>query len=291
MVQSLEDVLGEQAKKLVELRMASNLILSTRSHSSIQEELAGVQEEVSSLKAELRLARGDLQVLNLQNGSLKKLSVLLESLNAKIIHMENNVPSDYLRNFGTLSGMTDISRMGVKKPSQESFTPHSVHTLSAIKQNDRYEEHHNCKMTLFNEPTTCYPELSLITQEEFNQLPKYMIGRQTLETLNNFLVTINSILKAKYSLLALGKNGAKKKGEFDLYMSFRSQESTDAKGKGKVYFFTAEDYHRQTKTKLDKTKLNLLTVLRHCKRLREVRAAKAIQYAVFESLNLQDNHN
>lgn len=49
---------------------------------------------------------------------------------------------------------------------------------------------------------------------------------------------------------------------------------------GYLYFFIAEDYYRQTKTKLDKTKLNLITALRHCKRLRECRIKNELRYIV-----------
>lgn len=49
---------------------------------------------------------------------------------------------------------------------------------------------------------------------------------------------------------------------------------------GYLYFFTAEDYYRQTKTKLDKTKLNLITALRHCKRLRECRIKNELRYVI-----------
>ncbi|XP_046432400.1 spindle and kinetochore-associated protein 1-like [Neodiprion fabricii] len=116
------------------------------------------------------------------------------------------------------------------------------------------------------------------TAAEFELIPKYMIGRQSLDTINRFSSTINDVLKAKYSLSALGKNGAKKKGEFNLYMHYKIQESVDT---GElVNYFTAKDYQNHTTMKLDKTKLNLSTVLRHCKRLCNPKGAKTAQYTI-----------
>ena len=47
-----------------------------------------------------------------------------------------------------------------------------------------------------------------------------------------------------------------------------------------TFIFTAEDYEKYIKAKLDKTKLTLLTALRHCKKLREIRTAKTVHYAL-----------
>ncbi|XP_015187112.1 PREDICTED: uncharacterized protein LOC107072045 [Polistes dominula] len=72
----------------------------------------------------------------------------------------------------------------------------------------------DCKKALFNEPE--YPKISLLKEEEFNNLPKYMIGRQSLQVINGLINSINQVLKAKYSLLSAGKAAARKKGEHDL---------------------------------------------------------------------------
>lgn len=47
-----------------------------------------------------------------------------------------------------------------------------------------------------------------------------------------------------------------------------------------IYFFTGEDYEKQMKSKLNKIKLNLITVLRHCKRLREHRIKNDLRYVI-----------
>ncbi|EZA60153.1 Spindle and kinetochore-associated protein [Ooceraea biroi] len=151
-----------------------------------------------------------------------------------------------------------VTRTGQKTPG------------SVYSNTEKRETIKDCKRTLFNEPNNqiCHT-IPLITVEEFNKLPKYIIGRQTLDTINSLISAINQMLIAKYTILSLGKAAAQKKGEINLYLQYKKQELCVQEKNEYLYFFTAEDYYAQTKTKLDKTKLNLITALRHCKRLRE----------------------
>lgn len=95
----------------------------------------------------------------------------------------------------------------------------SCHNSNTEKQSAMKD----CKRTLFHEPEVC-PTIPLITVEEFNKVPKYIIGRQTLEAINNLINTINQTLIAKYTILSLGKAGAQKKGEINQYLQFKKQE-------------------------------------------------------------------
>lgn len=81
----------------------------------------------------------------------------------------------------------------------------------------------DCKRTLFNEPEVC-PTIPFITVEEFNKVPEYIIGRQSLETINNLVNAINQTLIAKYTILSLGKAAAQKKGKINLYLQYKKQE-------------------------------------------------------------------
>lgn len=119
----------------------------------------------------------------------------------------------------------------------------STHKLAAqihsSKRNARTIEKQevvkDCKRTLFNEPEVC-PTILFITAEEFNKVPKYIIGRQTvnsLETINNFISAINQTLIAKYTFLSLGKAAAQKKGEINLYLHYKKQEFDIQEGNGK----------------------------------------------------------
>ncbi|XP_046615924.1 spindle and kinetochore-associated protein 1-like [Neodiprion virginianus] len=271
MAGSVEDVLVEHETKLEQLTIATTLIQNKK---VIASELSEVQESTFSLLSAISSAKSDLKELRKKNVELVNLVENLKKLNNRISHMENNIPPQLLYDYANVVK----EREYIKAPPNMQ----STHSLEIDSLEDVFEETSrnsvkDCKKTLFNEPEI-FPRLRLISTKEFDLIPKYMIGRQSLDTINRFVSTINDVLKAKYSLLALGKNGAKKKGELNLYMHYKMQESVDTGER--VYFFTAEDYQNHTTMKLDKTKLNLLTVLRHCKRLCNPKGAKTAQYTV-----------
>lgn len=266
---------------------------------------------------------------------------LTEALDKRILYQEANVPSELIQGYQNAS-MSAVQSSSPEAISQTTFcsttsdcnvnSTHLVHQLIELKTPSYYNSKtekqsmvKDCKRTLFQSETdteVC-PTIPLITVEEFNKVPKYIIGRQTLETINALINTINQTLIAKYTILSLGKAGAQKKGEINQYLHYKKQEfdiqeqngnflaltifsnrflvielhnintcvynvnymcvfyiNTIFISGGYLYFFTAEDYYRQTKTKIDKTKLNLITALRHCKRLREYRIKNELRYVI-----------
>lgn len=273
---NLEEIIDRQTKRLQELSAATVLI---RGKQHIKDELRKAHEEVVQLSCSINDTKQLLKRLNEQNCRSKELLKLLDTLDKRILHQGNNVPPELIQSYqnATLSS------------KKLECTVNSAYQLKAQMSNtlrtnvvEKQEMMKDCKRTLFNEPEIC-PTISFITAEEFNRIPKYIVGRQTvnsLDTINNFISAINQTLIAKYTILSLGKAAAQKKGEINLYLHYKSQEFVNQEENGYLYFFTAEDYVNQTKTKLDKTKLNLLTALRHCKRLREYRIKNELRYVI-----------
>ncbi|XP_014473009.1 PREDICTED: spindle and kinetochore-associated protein 1-like [Dinoponera quadriceps] len=276
---TLEGIFDKQHKKLHQLNVATSLI---KAKQSVKDELQELYNEVQKISYSIEGMRKDLGKMKEQNVRLRGLTSLTDTLNKKIIHQEKNIPPELIQGY--------LNAEKKKTYAQNNFSPdmldctiNSTHKLTG-KKTPRIgciekQEMMNCKRTLFNEPEICLTVLP-ITVEEFNKVPKYMIGRQSLETINSLVNAINQTLMAKYAILSLGKAAAQKKGEINLYLHYRKQEFDVRDENGYLYFFTAEDYYRQTKTKLDKTKLNLLIVLRHCKRLRECRIKNDLRYVI-----------
>lgn len=150
---------------------------------------------------------------------MKELFNLVESLDKRILHQEKNVPPELIQ--------------GYQNANMLECTVHSTHQLTAqmpsisrSTQANEKQEMKDCKRMLFNEPEVC-PTIPFITAEEFNKVPKYIIGRQTVNTLeiiNNFISAINQTLIAKYTILLMGKTAAQKKGEINLYLHYKKQE-------------------------------------------------------------------
>lgn len=145
----------------------------------------------------------------------------------KIVHQEENVPQELIQGYlnaekqkySQMNISSDIldCTINLTQKLTGKKTPR-IGCITIEKQ-----EIKNCKRTLFNEPEIC-PTILPITVEEFNKIPKYIIGRQSLETINNLIHAINQTLMAKYTILSLGKAGAQKKGEINLYLHYKKQE-------------------------------------------------------------------
>lgn len=144
--------------------------------------------------------------------------------------MEKNVPPELIQSYKNAD--KQINNQPVTSSNNLEYSVTSTRKLiqgrtpGTVQRNINIEKHEimkDCKRTLFKEPDVC-PTLSFLTVNEFNNVPKYIIGRQSLDAINNLINGINQTLIAKYAILSLGKSAAQKKGEIDLYLHYRKQE-------------------------------------------------------------------
>ncbi|KAL7298578.1 hypothetical protein TKK_0008350 [Trichogramma kaykai] len=287
--QSLENLLTVQTQKLQDLETATDLI---QSKSFIQEELVTAYGEVCSIARDIQDLKEDVKIMRVDNDRCKDLLNMLKSLDNQIRHMEQNIPlkiQEYVKSEIPTNNNTDDNSSKPKEKNGNASFNNTTFNNATFNGSDAQNANNtinttattaikNCKKTLFNEPEI--PQMISITPSEFSKLPKYIIGRHTIDTLNSLVSSINQIIKSKYSLIALGKNGSRKKGELDLYLHYKKEQMNLGPDEENTYFFTAEDYEKYIKARLDKTKLNLLIALRHCKKLREIRTTKTVNYAL-----------
>lgn len=169
---------------------------------------------------------------------MQELLSLLETLNKRISHQKENVPPELIQ------GYQNADKQGCIQTQISPAIPKSIinstHKLIGQKisdnmyNNDIIEETmKDCKRALFNEPEVC-PTIPFISAEEFNKVPKYIIGRQTSETINSLISDINNTLITKYTILSLGKAAAQKRGEVNLYLQYKKQEFDIKEEKGKI---------------------------------------------------------
>ena len=131
-----------------------------------------------------------------------------------------------------------------------------------------------------NKPKVNVGQVAFLTVDEFAKIPKYMKGRAQYETLTNTVDEFNSILMSKYTFMARPLkelNPVEKKRRNVL----RSQETADTKG---VFFLTAEELKEGTLLKSETGRRNLLTILRHFQRIREIRGPGSLtRYAAVKT--------
>lgn len=165
---------------------------------------------------------------------MQELLSSLEVLNKRISYQKENVPPELIQGYQNADKQECLqTQISSAIPQSAINSAHKLieQNMSANKYNRNIIEQEtmkDCKRTLFNEPEVC-PTIPFISAEEFNKVPKYMIGRHTLETINSLINDMNNTLITKYTILSLGKAAAQKKGEINLYLQYKKQEF-DSKG-------------------------------------------------------------
>ncbi|XP_006891770.1 PREDICTED: spindle and kinetochore-associated protein 1 [Elephantulus edwardii] len=119
-------------------------------------------------------------------------------------------------------------------------------------------------------------EMPFITSDEFNGVPGYMKSRLTYCQINDVIKEINKAVACKYKILHQPKKSLSSVAR-NLYHRFMEEEIKDTKGH---YFIVEADIKEFTALKVDKRFHVILNILRHCKRLSEVRGGRITRYVI-----------
>ncbi|XP_074389128.1 SKA complex subunit 1 [Zonotrichia albicollis] len=157
--------------------------------------------------------------------------------------------------------------------------PQSCNTVPAVKHNGETEavepitEKKEKKPAKEKKPIK---EAPLITMEEFESVPGYLKGRITYDQINAVVQEINKAVVGKYKILyqPLKSMSAPVR---NLYHRFIEEETRDTKGS---FFIVEDDIKMFTHLKLDKKFHSILSILRHCQRVREIRGSGLIRYVI-----------
>jgi len=122
-------------------------------------------------------------------------------------------------------------------------------------------------------PKLSLPQVSCLTLTEYNSIPKYMKGRAQYDTLNTAVEEINIAIRNKYTFLSKPFSSISSLADKKKWKMLKSQDNQDTKG---VRFITADDLKQSPLLKSETNRRNLLTILRHFQRIREVRGPGSI---------------
>ncbi|ESN92348.1 hypothetical protein HELRODRAFT_181546 [Helobdella robusta] len=112
---------------------------------------------------------------------------------------------------------------------------------------------------------------------KFTKLPKkYMIGRLSVEKINNTIDTLNQVCGCKYDILITHKSKQTDKIR-NAIREYKNEENGETKG---FNFITENDIKQFGQIKIDKSLFSILTILRHCGRIREVRGGNLVRYLI-----------
>ncbi|NXR98073.1 SKA1 protein, partial [Oxylabes madagascariensis] len=124
--------------------------------------------------------------------------------------------------------------------------------------------------------TKAIKEAALITAQEFESVPTYLKGRITYDQINAVVQQMNKAVVDKYKILYQPLKSMKASAR-NLYHRFMEEETKDTKG---AFFIVEADIKEFTELKLDKRFHSILSILRHCQRVREVRGSGLIRYII-----------
>ena len=82
-----------------------------------------------------------------------------------------------------------------------------------------------------------FPLMEHLNQSEYNSIPKYMLSRLTLSTLNESIDAFNHSIYAKYQFIKKFDIQSTKESDYKRYQQYKSQENADTKGRFTYFFF------------------------------------------------------
>lgn len=233
----------------MELRGAASSANCDSVLRSLDKELLEIESSLSSFQAHLEKEKKLVEQGEVMQDVAQKFKERLE-------HIASNLPSH-------LPGVEKISQRVVLKEevaTENVKKPRKTRRAKDLSSEDGFE----------------FPKLAYLTVEEFDQIPKYIKGRTSYDQVNNAIDEIHKVITAKYKILRLPRSAM---GEpvMKKYKAFKEAEIPDIEGE---YFFIDDDLKTYSQMKMDSTGRAILTMLRHCGRLREVRGKKLLRYVL-----------
>jgi hypothetical protein len=120
---------------------------------------------------------------------------------------------------------------------------------------------------------------SPLNDDEFANIPRYMLGSTRLNDLNAILLTLNSVITKRLELRQQ-KISRLQKHDKDLVAEWKAQEC-DLKLDASIPFCSETELKNALDTRLKGTVFKAMPCLRHVQRLREMRHKKKIYYVAF----------
>uniref|UniRef100_A0A4X1UHG2 SKA complex subunit 1 n=1 Tax=Sus scrofa TaxID=9823 RepID=A0A4X1UHG2_PIG len=215
--------------------------------NKIGDEIIVVNELLNKLELEIEYQEQT-------NSSLQELCESLEEDYKDVEHLKENIPP-HLPQVTVTQNVVNGSDLDPEEPAkvEESAPPKKPP-----------KEQRNIKEMLF------------ITSDEFNGIPAYMKSRLTYCQINDVIKEINKAVVGKYKILHQPKKSMNSVAR-NLYHRFIDEETKETKGH---YFIVEADIKEFTALKVDKRFHVILNILRHCRRLSEVRGGGLTRYVI-----------
>ncbi|XP_055537729.1 uncharacterized protein LOC129725683 [Wyeomyia smithii] len=233
--------------------------------SAISVEISVLQKQTRSSTESINSAKNAL--CRFRDEQYPKYVVLIRKM-----HRNNFLLLDLLKHLQK-TDKTDHRKALVEQKLNTDHAHPNVHTVDKMFLADYQKSPFVTKMK-----PRCLSFLDFndsISPEEFEQIPKYMRGRESLDELVGFLQTVViSSFEEKYSLLYKNKKAVTNQQDLVLWKAYNQQQSNFPNSK----FITQGDIARKMGRLIDKKVNAKLTMLRHLHILQETRHEGTVYY-------------
>ncbi|XP_037364404.1 spindle and kinetochore-associated protein 1 [Talpa occidentalis] len=234
-------------KKTLSLRNCSQEPTLMTILNKIGDEIIVVNELLNKLELEI-------QYQEQTNSSLKELCESLEEDYKAVEHLKENIPP-HLPQVTVTQSVVNVSDLDPQEPVK-------VEETAPTKKPPKEQK--------------IIKEMPFLTSDEFNAIPAYMKSRLTYCQINDVIKEMNKAILGKYKILHQPKKSVSSVAR-NLYHRFMDEETKDTKGH---YFIVEADIKEFTALKVDKRFHVILNILRHCRRLSEVRGGGLTRYVI-----------
>ncbi|XP_028658416.1 spindle and kinetochore-associated protein 1 [Erpetoichthys calabaricus] len=247
-------------------------------------DVTGLEDLIEHINAKISAVKTIFQLKSLTSDNEKR--QVLKKLNQDILVINeflNKLEAQIFHQIETLKSLKDLEEIYGEDMKElvylsEHIPAHmpkkcSRQSMEVIVQAEPKETKPEKKIS---KPWSNIKEMEFITMAEFEEIPGYMKGRLTYPQVNSVIQDFNKAVVGKYKIMQLpvkSLNNASRK----LLQRFKDEELKTTKG---LYFIVDADIKEFTQMKVDKKFHGMLNILRHCRRMREVRDGGLVRYIV-----------
>ena len=214
----------------------------------------------------------------------------------KLSHQLDSIETDFslIKSLLRQEQSTLIDLKNRLDPIKSFFTPFTSSKQSALISSATSNKPKSSEKEKSNQASEAQllPSITPLSANEFTDLPSYLKGRLTISKINSFVTDFNSVLLQKYSLLTQTPNPAKlSPDQRQRFLHYQQQQSdfsldldhSNPTSANNFYFITDADLRSSSKItgfKYDQNTRNILSMLRQCGRIKEVRSTGIIRYVL-----------
>ncbi|XP_025742685.1 SKA complex subunit 1 [Callorhinus ursinus] len=253
MASDLEQLCSHINEKIANIKRTLSL-RNCGQEPTLKTTLDKIGDEIIVVNELLNKLELEIQYQEQTNHSLKELCESLEEDYKDVEHLKENIPP-HLPQVTVSQNFANVSDLDPEEP---------VKVEETVPAKKPPKEQRSIK------------EMPFITSDEFNGIPAYMKSRLTYCQINDVIKEINKAVASKYKILHQPKKSMSSVAR-NLYHRFIDEETKDTKGH---YFIVEADIKEFTALKADKRFHVILNILRHCRRLSEVRGGGLTRYVI-----------